>query len=108
MEDRFNLPERHYCSRSFEEHLKSLKDAFLGLCDENLRMSLKKCNLFGKEVKYIGQGVSEDGVTANSDKIRVVQEWFQLKDKQELQSFLDLCTYYRRTLWRFGRKLGEK
>jgi hypothetical protein len=53
------------------------------------------CQLFQREVQYLKHIVSPKGITTNVEKLKAVQEWLTLKNKHEMRSFLDLCTYYR-------------
>jgi hypothetical protein len=39
--------------------------------------------------------VSPEGLTKDPGKLKAIQEWL-MRDKHELRSFLDLCTYYYR------------
>jgi hypothetical protein len=40
--------------------------------------------------------VSPEGRATDPEKLRVIREWPTAKNKHEIRSFLDLCTYYRR------------
>lgn len=45
--------------------------------------------------------VSTRGLSVDPQKSHVVTEWQVPKDKQELRSFLGLCSYYRRFVYGF-------
>jgi len=60
-----------------------------------------KCQLFRKEVRYLGQVVSPSGVTTDPEKLEAVKSWPKPKDKHQL-SFLGLCAYYRRFISGFA------
>jgi hypothetical protein len=47
-------------------------------------------------VRYLGHIVSASGVTTDPEKLEAVKSWPRPNDKQQLRSFLGLCTYYRR------------
>jgi hypothetical protein len=54
-------------------------------------LNLEKCQLFQKELQYLGH-VSLEGVTRDPKKLKAVQEWLPPKDEYELRSFLGVCT----------------
>ncbi|CAG2203682.1 unnamed protein product [Mytilus edulis] len=54
--------------KTFEEHIKNLEEVMQRLRDANLKLNPKKCELFRKEVTFLGHVVSEEGVATNSEK----------------------------------------
>ena len=63
---------------------------------EGPKVSPKKCHLFKKRVVFLGHVVSEDGLSADPEKIRAVCDWPTPVSASTLCSFLGLCFYYRR------------
>ncbi|CAC5413343.1 unnamed protein product [Mytilus coruscus] len=57
-------------SKSFEEHMKNLKEVFQRLKAANLKLNPKKCNFLKTEVKFLGHIVSESGVATDPNKIQ--------------------------------------
>jgi hypothetical protein len=66
----------------------------------------KKCDLFKKEVHYLGHVVSEDGVQCDPKKIEAVRNWPQPRSVKEVRSFLGLASYYRKFIENFAEKAG--
>ncbi|GBM88894.1 Retrovirus-related Pol polyprotein from transposon 17.6 [Araneus ventricosus] len=58
--------------RTFEEHLNNLRKVFQRLQKANLKLSLKKCRFFQKEVAYLGHVISAEGVQTDPEKIEGV------------------------------------
>ncbi|XP_043199138.1 uncharacterized protein LOC122368890, partial [Amphibalanus amphitrite] len=82
--------------KTFREQSSHLEAVFKRLLDVGLKLNPKKCNLFQRQVKYLGHVVSHKGISADPDKSRAVEEWPVPRDQHQLRSFLGLCTYYRR------------
>lgn len=101
--------------QTFEEELANVAMVFQRLGDAGLKMSPKKCNLFQKRVKFLGHIVSSEGIQTDPEKLSVIRDWPTLTSKLDVQSFVGLCTYYRRFVQGFAsiakplhRLTGEK
>ena len=76
-----------------------------------LKFGPKKCELFQKEVSFLGHIVSEKGIKMDPEKLRVIREWPQPRNTTELSAYLGLTGYYRRFVEHFARitaPLNEK
>ena len=62
-------------SRTLQEHLTRLETVFGILQKYGLKVQLKKCSFFRREVTYLGHRVSEDGLSTDPEKISVVKNW---------------------------------
>ncbi|GFR20343.1 retrovirus-related Pol polyprotein from transposon 17.6 [Trichonephila clavata] len=80
----------------FEEHLSNHRKVLEKLKQANLKLNPAKCNLFRREVSYLGHIISAEGVRTDPRKVAAVKEWSHPRNVHELRSFLGLCTYYRR------------
>ncbi|PAA58172.1 hypothetical protein BOX15_Mlig011037g1, partial [Macrostomum lignano] len=83
-------------SEKFEDHLGHLQEVFQRLISAGLKLRPKKCNLFQKELKYLGHIVGREGIRTDPAKIEAIQSWPTPKEVKELRSFLGLCNYYCR------------
>ena len=83
-------------SRTFEEHIERLEKVFERLVEAGLKLSPAKCNLFQKELKYLGHIVSPEGIATDPKKVECVREWPVPQNLKQLQSFLGFIGYYRR------------
>jgi hypothetical protein len=86
-------------SRTFQEQLDSLWKVFQRFQGAHLKLNLEKCQ---KEVQDLGHVISPEGVSTDPVKLKAVQQWPLLRGKHGLQSFLGLCTYYRRFIASFA------
>ena len=82
--------------KTFEEHLRNLKEVFQRLREAGLRLKPSKCNLCLEEVEFLGHIVSAEGVRIDPKKTEKVAKWPAPTSKKEVQQFLGLANYYRR------------
>lgn len=90
-------------SLSFESHLERLDLVFKRLRDTGLKVKWEKCHFLQKEVKFLGHQISAEGITTDPSKVAAVKEWPVPGTVKELQSFLGLCSYYRRYVEGFSK-----
>ena len=81
---------------SVEGHLKNLREVFERFRAAKLKLHPKKCQLFRREVNFLGHIVARDGVRTDPAKVSAVVDWPVPTTRKQLQSFLGLCSYYRR------------
>ena len=101
-------------AKTFDEEIVRLREVFSRLRAADLKLNPKKCELFRREVVYLGHVVSADGVATDMSEIEAVRTWPIPQNKKELQRFLGLCSYYRKFVPAFSvitsplRRLTEK
>ena len=91
---------------TFEEHLENLGLVLARLRQAGLRLKQKKCHLVQTKVGYLGYVVSEDGTSADPQKVQAVQQFPRPLDLKSLRSFLGLSSYYRRFIAGFSTVAG--
>lgn len=62
------------------------------VCD--LKIKRSKCQLFLREVAFLGLVVSGHGIESDPGKIQVVQDWPPSTCMEEVRSFHGFCSYY--------------
>ena len=88
-------------SQTLEEHLVRLQAVSDKLKAAGLKLKPSKCELFKKQINYLGQVVGQGGVATDSDKIKAVTEWPRPTTVTEVRSFLGFVSYYRRVYTKF-------
>ena len=90
-------------SKTYEEHLLRLEAVFEKLKNAGLKLSPSKCQLFRKEIKYLGHIISEEGIAVDPDKISCVKDWPVPKTVTEVQRFIGFTSFYRRFVKDFAK-----
>jgi hypothetical protein len=83
-------------AKDFDLAVERLNNVFNRLKTAGLKLNPSKCNLFRKQVAYLGHVVSEDGVATDHEKIEAVRIWPTPKNVRQVRSFLGTCSYYRK------------
>ena len=81
--------------KNFDHHLENLSKVLERFQSYNLKLKPSKCQLFQKEVKFLGKIVNENGVSVNPERVERVKNWPIPTSKKELESFLGFCNYHR-------------
>jgi len=108
-------------SRNFAEHLQHLRLVFEALRIGHLKLKPSKCNFAEPKLKYLGHIVSANGIEVNPETTDAVMRFprpdlkpTKIQKVKAVQSFLSLCSYYRRFIHKFSaiahplRKLTQK
>lgn len=90
-------------SVDFTAHLQHLEEVFWSLQQYGLKLRPEKCQLFKKEVKFLGHCISSKGVSPDPDTVSAVQEWQPPRTVRQVRSFLGFVGYYRRFIKDFSK-----
>jgi hypothetical protein len=69
------LDEVIVVGRTFQEHLFNMRKLFQRFREARLKLNPEKCQLFRREVRYLGYIVSPEGISTDPEKLNAVQEW---------------------------------
>ena len=83
-------------SKNWEHHDTHLWIVLETFRKEQLYAKMSKCKFWLKEVSFLGHIVSEEGITVDLRKIRVILEWKPPRSVTKVRDFLGLAGYYRR------------
>ncbi len=81
--------------RTFLDHLKNLEQVFQRFRHYGLKLKPKKCELYQKEVEFLGRTVGPEGLRVGNNHIKAVQDWPRPTTTKHVQQFLGLVNYHR-------------
>jgi hypothetical protein len=90
-------------SRSEEEHEEHLHLVLQKLRDHKLYAKLSKCELWLKQVAFLGHAISKGGICIDPSKVQDALSWKAPTSVNDIQSFLELVGYYRRFIEGFSK-----
>jgi hypothetical protein len=82
-------------SKNEEEHDEHLRLVLQKLRENQLYAKLSKCDIWLKEVLFLGHIISEGGISVDPSKVESVLSWNTPQNVSDIQSFLGLAGYYR-------------
>lgn len=83
-------------SDDFHDHLTHLKEIFLKLRSNNIKLRMKKCTFLSSHVEYLGCIITNNTVKPNPRKVEAVSNFPEPKTRKQIQRFLGLTGYFRR------------
>ena len=89
-------------SKNEFQHLEHLETVFSHLREAGLKMKQSKCDVFKKEIHYLGHLISPEGISPLPNKLDCIQHMPVPKNMKEIKQFLGLTGYYRKFVPRFG------
>ena len=91
-------------ARDFEGMMENLAVIFERLRLGKLKIKSEKCEIFKKEVKFLGMRLNEEGLWANEAKIKSLLDMAPPKSRKDVQRFCGLMNFFRE----FIPNLAEK
>ena len=89
------LDDTNVFSRTFDDHIKHLREVFTRIRKAGLKLNIEKCNFWMKRLPFLGHIIEEKGISPDPDKIIAVQNIQPPQNVTQLRSFLGLAGYYR-------------
>lgn len=78
-----------------EDHLQNLHMVLSKFRKAGMKIRPEKCELFRKEVKFLGHMVSKEGFFMDPGKVKAITNWAIPTNLKELETFLGTCMYYK-------------
>ena len=88
-------------SKDLASHLERLEAVFRKLEKAGLKLKPSKCELFQRQLAYLGHVISAKGVATDEGKIKAITDWPTPTTVTEVQNFLGFMGYYCRFIPKF-------
>ena len=83
-------------ARTPEELLERFRIVLDRLREVGLKVKPSKCELFKKEIKFLGHMVSANGIDPLPEKLETIRNWPTPHCLRDVRAFFGLASYYRR------------
>ena len=83
-------------SKDLASHLERLEAVFQKLEEAGLKLKPSKCELFRRQLAYLGHVISAKGVATDESKIEAIKNWPTPTMVTDVRSFLGFMGYYCR------------
>ena len=83
-------------SKDLASHLERLEAVFWKLEEAGLKLKPSKCELFWRQLAYLGHVISAKGEATDESKIKAIKNWPTPTNITEVWSFLRFMGYYHR------------
>ena len=84
------------------ENFKHIEIIFQKLKAAGLKLKKYKCDFFKREIHYLGNLISVDGIQPLPKKLESIYSMPKLRSSKEIKQFLGLTGYYRKFVPRFS------
>ena len=78
-----------------------MKEVLKCLHKVGLYAKAEKCKFHSKLVEYLGYILSLSGLTMSDDKVKIIQDWPELKKVKDIQSFLGFTNFYHQFIFNY-------
>jgi len=76
------------------EHHWHVKEVLKHLCKAELYAKAEKCEFHSESVEYLEYILSPSGLTMSNDKVKIIQDWLELKKVKDIQFFLGFAKFF--------------
>ncbi|GJP39177.1 hypothetical protein CLOM_g23567 [Closterium sp. NIES-68] len=89
-------------SKSLDEHFHHIRQVLTRLRQHSLFVKQSKCEFSRSSIPFLGHIISHNQLSMDPSKIKPIQDWKPPTSIKELQAFLGLANYYRKSIQHFA------
>lgn len=93
-------------TETVEQHLEVLRQVYKILVENLLQLRLDKCKFLYQKIEFLGYTITAEGVRPNDSGIAAVKDFPTPRCARDVQSFLGLCSYFRKFIRNFSLIAG--
>jgi hypothetical protein len=90
-------------SKSEKEHEHHLRLVLQVMREHQLYDKLSKFSFYQRQIHYLGQIISEQGIAVDPKKIEAIRGWPTPRNMSNIRYFMGLASYYRRFIVGFSK-----
>jgi len=79
-----------------------MKEILKHLYKAGLYAKAEKCEFHSQSVEYLEYILSPSGLTMSNNKIKIIQDWPELKKVKDIQSFLGFANFYHQFIFNYS------
>src|SRR6266481_6443661 len=76
------------------KHITHVQEVLRRLCNNGLFAHADKCEFHVTSCEYLGYMLSPEGLTMESNKVQIIQDWPGPQKVKDIQSFLRFANFY--------------
>ena len=89
-------------TETVEHHFRVLRKVFDLMVANLLVLRLDKCRFFQTKLDYLGYTITNEGIRPTIQGLEAVKNFPIPKNNRDMQSFLGLCSYFRKSVENFS------
>ena len=89
--------------QTIEQHLLAIRLFLRGMNETGWKIKIEKSSILKNEVLFLGYIISEKGIKADPERVRIYAEWETPQNSRQLILFLQSLQYYKRFIEGFSR-----
>ena len=78
---------------NMSKHHQHVKEVLKHLCKASLYVKAEKYQFYSESVEYLEYILSSSGLTIADNKVKIIQDWLELKKVKNIQFFLGFVNY---------------